>query len=166
MQTSGLSHASGSDLPRGPARPYLITLETGSSGACAEQQIILASQAGSAREAREFTMAALRAWRLGTMADAAMIVVSELVTNAILHGSCHDADADERGQVLLALHRTGDRVTIITTDGNANPPVLAVPPDPSAESGRGLGVVDALAEQWGWTRLGVAAKAVWATLCL
>jgi len=164
MQDSSPSQAISRGLPRGSARPYPPTLETGSSGPCAEQQVVLASQAGSVGEAREFTRAALQAWRMGTLADIATIVVSELVTNAILHGSCNEAD--EPAPVMLALHRTGDTVTIITTDGNTRPPVLAVSADPSAETGRGLGVVNALADQWGWTILSVAAKAVWATVRL
>jgi anti-sigma regulatory factor (Ser/Thr protein kinase) len=164
MQEGSPGRATSNGLPRRSARPYPLTLEAGSSGLCAERQVVLASQAGSVGEAREFTRAALQTWRIGTLADAATIVVSELVTNAILHGSCNDAD--EPALVLLALRRTGDMVTIITTDGNTRPPELAVPADPSAENGRGLGVVNALADQWGWTILSVTAKAVWATLRL
>ena len=37
-------------------------------------------------------------------------------------------------------------------------------PDPSAEAGRGLHVIEALATAWGWARLDVHKKAVWATL--
>ena len=166
MQTSGLSQDSGSDVHRGPGRPRLIALEPGSPAACAEQQIMLANRAGSAREAREFTKAVLWAWRLGPIADTAVTVVSELVTNAILHGSGQDADRGEPAHVGLILRHTRGELTVIVTDANTSSPAHAAAPGPDAESGRGLRVVDALADQWGWTMLGGTAKAVWATICL
>jgi anti-sigma regulatory factor (Ser/Thr protein kinase) len=165
VQTSGLSQASGSDVHLGPGRPQLIAVEPGSSAACAEQQITLPSRAGSAREAREFTLAALWAWRLGPTADAAVTIVSELVTNAILHGSGQQADPGEPAPVGLTLRHTRDELTMIVTDSNTNPPVHAAA-SPDAESGRGLCVIDALADRWGSTAVGAAAKAVWATISL
>jgi anti-sigma regulatory factor (Ser/Thr protein kinase) len=166
VQTSGLSQASGSDVQGLPAGPHLTALEPGLPGTSAERQIMLASQPGSVRVAREFTTAVLRDWRLSTYADAAVTVVSELVTNAILHGSCDETDADEPAIVGLELRHTPHTLTLIVTDGSASPPAQAATPGPCAESGRGLGVVEALADQWGWTSLGAAAKAVWATLYL
>ncbi len=111
-------------------------------------------------------MAVLWAWRLGPMADAAVTVVSELVTNAVLYGSGPQAGQAEAEHVGLTLRHTRDELTVIVTDGNTSPPAHPATPGPYAESGRGLRVVDALADQWGWTSLGVAAKAVWATICL
>jgi anti-sigma regulatory factor (Ser/Thr protein kinase) len=140
-----------------------MALEPGAQEPAAERQIMLASRPASVRVARDFTIAALRAWRLSMVADAAVTVVSELVTNAILHGSCDETEADESAIVGLELRRTSHKLTFIVTDGSASPPARAATPGPCAESGRGLGVVEALADQWGWTSLGVAAKAVWAT---
>lgn len=166
MQTSGLSHAGGSDVQGWPAGPHLVALDPGTQESAAERQIMLASRPASVRVAREFTTAVLQAWRLGMLADAAVTVVSELVTNAILYGSCDEADADESAIVGLELRRTHHELTFTVTDGSVSPPAQAATPGPCAESGRGLGVVDALADQWGWTSLGVAAKAVWATFYL
>jgi anti-sigma regulatory factor (Ser/Thr protein kinase) len=166
VQISGLSQVSGSDIPGSPVLPHLTSLAPGSPGSLAEQQIMLASQPESARVAREFTAAALLAWRLSTVADAAVTIVSELVTNAILYGSCYEADADEPAIVGLILRRTPCELTFIVTDRSTSPPADAATPGPCAESGRGLGVVEALADKWGWTSHGLAAKSVWATIYL
>jgi anti-sigma regulatory factor (Ser/Thr protein kinase) len=166
VQISGLSQASASDLPGSPVRPHLVPLEAGSHETRAELQIMLASEPESASVAREFTTAALRAWRLGMVADAAVTIVSELVTNAILHGSCHDPDAAEPAIVGLKLRSSANELTVIVSDRSTSPPADAATPGPCAESGRGLGVVEALADRWGWTSQGIAAKAVWATIYL
>ena len=79
--------------------------------------------------------------------------VAMLVTNAVRHTS---APLGQR------LHLTEHEiVTEITDDSSRLPrPHLA---DPDDESGRGLALVDALADDWG-TRLTEAGKAVWFTL--
>ncbi|MEO3830011.1 ATP-binding protein [Actinomadura sp. B10D3] len=83
---------------------------------------------------------------LGTnaSADTVELCVSELVANAV----CHSASGDG-GQVTVAIGVNGDRVRVeVTDDGDAGsaPHVMD---DPSAEHGRGLMVVDALAARWG-----------------
>jgi anti-sigma regulatory factor (Ser/Thr protein kinase) len=166
VQTSGLSQASGGEVQGLPAGPRLMALQPDLQETSAERQIMLASRPGSVRVAREFTALALRTWRLGAVTDAAVTIVSELVTNAILHGSWDANDAAEPAVVGLELRRTPHELTFIVTDASASPPAHAATPGPCAESGRGLGVVEALADQWGWTSLGAAAKAVWATICL
>jgi anti-sigma regulatory factor (Ser/Thr protein kinase) len=166
VQTSGLSQASGGEVHSMPAGPHLMALHPGQEQTSAERQMMLASRPGSVRVAREFTTLALRAWRLTTVTDAAVTIVSELVTNAILHGSWDETDAAEPAIVGLELRRTPHELTFVVTDASASPPARAATPGPCAESGRGLGVVEALADQWGWTSLGAAAKAVWATIYL
>jgi anti-sigma regulatory factor (Ser/Thr protein kinase) len=117
--------------------------------------------------ARDFTRQILGSWGLRELAEDAVVIVSELVTNALRHGardrngSVRDGSGHERVELIL-LRRPGQMVCAVT-DRGAEPPVLARP-DPSAEAGRGLCVVEALAATWGWTRLGTHKKAVWATL--
>jgi len=104
---------------------------------------------------------------LDRIADTTCLLTSELVTNALRHGArgsngrVRDGSGPERVELIL-LRRPGQMVCAVT-DRGAEPPVLARP-DPSAEEGRGLRVVEALAATWGWTRLGTHKKAVWATL--
>lgn len=132
------------------------------------RKILLATGPESAKTARDFTTQTLRGWQLDDLVAEAVLIVTELVTNAIRHGGCcvsvATASADQHGgKVELAWQRDAGRVICVVTDGSAKPPVLA-PDDPNAESGRGLQVVQALAAAWGWMLLGVATKAVWAAL--
>ncbi len=140
--------------------------EPGPPAAGRHCRVVLHRGPGSAKAARDFTTATLRDWELGALTDEAVVIASELVTNAIRHGSCLAADAGAHTLVELAWQRHDDRVTCVVTDQNTRPPVLAAPSDPHAESGRGLWVVQALAADWGWMMLGPGAKAVWADLCL
>jgi anti-sigma regulatory factor (Ser/Thr protein kinase) len=112
--------------------------------------------------ARDFTRQILGSWGLLALAEDATVIVSELVTNALCHavrsmsGTAHD-------RVELILLRRPAQMVCVVTDPCTEPPVL-VPPDPEAEVGRGLHVIDALSAAWGWARVGVDKKAVWATL--
>jgi hypothetical protein len=136
----------------------------------------------SPRAAREFTRDTLQRWDMCALFQDTAMVVSELVTNALFHsvqggrgapgggrGSGHDAAGAQSapglpgGQVELTLwHRTSHLVCAVT-DPSADPPVLGSP-DPGAEAGRGLQVVQALAASWGWAMLGFHRKVVWAAL--
>lgn len=112
------------------------------------------------RAAREFTGQTLGGWGLLVLAEDAAVIVSELVTNALLHGCGLGGAAD---QVELLWWRRAAQAVCAVTDPGPQPPVL-VSADPLAEAGRGLQVVQALSATWGWTRLGGRRKAVWAAL--
>lgn len=49
------------------------------------------------------------------------------------------------------------------SDAGTTTPVVT-PPDPLAESGRGLHIVDQLSVEWGWTSPDTSGKTVWATV--
>jgi anti-sigma regulatory factor (Ser/Thr protein kinase) len=120
----------------------------------------------SARAARQFTVSCLRKWRLDALIPDAMLIASELVTNAISHGSRHGGD-EAAGYVELTWSYQVSRVICVITDRAAEPPVMTpVDADADAESGHGLQIVAALAAAWGWTMLGAGEKAVWAALYL
>jgi anti-sigma regulatory factor (Ser/Thr protein kinase) len=116
----------------------------------------------ASRAAREFTGQLLRGWDLLALAEDAAVIVSELVTNALRHG-VRDLSGVAAAHVELIWWLRAAEITCMVTDPGAAPPVMA-PPDPLAETGRGLHVVDALSGTWGWTWLGGCRKAVWATL--
>lgn len=118
----------------------------------------------SVKLARDFTAETMRGWQLEGLIEDAVIIASELVTNAIRHGQVMVGPCG-LPQVELAWQRFATRVTCVVTDGSSLPPVLTAA-DISSESGRGLQVVHALAAAWGWMMVNSTEKAVWATLLL
>jgi anti-sigma regulatory factor (Ser/Thr protein kinase) len=118
----------------------------------------------SAGVARDFTAVALRKWHLDPLISDAVLIASELVTNAISHGA-KSAGPQPPGPVELTWSYQVSRLICVITDQATEPPVMA-PADDEAESGHGLRIVGALAAAWGWTMLGTGEKAVWAALQL
>ena len=93
-------------------------------------------------------------WGLRHLADTVELVVSELVTNAV------QASVDQDGRpryspehglacVHLRLSTDGLAALIEVWDENTRPPI-PVQPGLADEGGRGLMLVDALTERWGW----------------
>lgn len=121
------------------------------------RQINLTARPESAGLARRFAHACLVSWHLGRLTDDVDLVVSELVTNALLH-----ARGDGRRSALIRLEVVRDQDSLIcrVTDGSIAPPTRESAGD-TAENGRGLLLVDILAAQWGWFG-GPDGKAVWA----
>ncbi|MGP4002345.1 ATP-binding protein [Streptomyces sp. 8N706] len=95
--------------------------------------------------AREFTTRVLSDWRLTARRDDVLLCVSELATNALLHGV-----PPGRGYRLqLAL----DYVGLLRVEVHDSGPGLARVRETTArdedEYGRGLALVSALADKWG-----------------
>lgn len=130
------------------------------SGADTPRKALLSVGPEAAKAARDFTASTLREWQLDDLVYEAVLIASELVTNAIRHGRCC-LGADDG--VELAWQRQAARVICMVTDRSPSPPVLGSV-DQDAESGRGLQVVQAVAAAWGWMMLSATSKAVWATL--
>ena len=86
-----------------------------------------------------------------------LLVVSELVTNAVVHGA--------EPIVVTVVHHP-ERVRVEVTDGlsDASPHTNRAAPD--AETGRGLSVVTRLACAWGWRASPGRGKTVWAEVPL
>ena len=130
-----------------------------------QSELLLIPGPESVKAARDFTAATLRGWKLDALAEEAVIVASELVTNAIRHGTCSSGPDVDVASVMLAWQRHDGRIICVVSDGSSMPPVLEQA-DTSSESGRGLQVVHALAAAWGWVMLGACEKAVWAAFQL
>ncbi len=147
----------------GSRQPTATTLP----GTGRRRRIGLAPVPESARAAREFTVATLRTWQLGALIEDAVVIASELATNAIRHGTPaatgNAANESGGGRVELSWCLQASRLICVVTDQTGTPPAL-VASDPEAESGHGLQIVGALAVAWGWTILGAGEKAVWAAL--
>jgi hypothetical protein len=139
------------------------------------------------RDARQFVTGACARWQLEPILDDAALVVSELVTNAVLHA---------RTRVEVSLCVAAGKVEIAVRDHDPRPPVLrpprtdlladldflASPASPagpgavddrhaslhvgrsgSVAAGRGLLIVDAVADEWGVTER-ADGKEVWLTM--
>lgn len=119
-----------------------------------------------ARLARRLAGVQLAAWGIPHgcgLAEDVELVVGELAANAVLHGRVPGRDFEVR------LGYDGLRVRIEVSDarGDRQPPEAEAPVDPwSAEAGRGLMLVRALAREWGVTprEQGGPGKTVWACL--
>lgn len=117
------------------------------------------------REARRFTRGTLDQWDVGDRFDDICLVVSELVTNALRHALPADAVGTEHASsVRLHLMRWTGRLVCAVRDPSHETPTPRDSDDFSAESGRGLFLVDSFADSWGWHPLAgtLDGKVVWA----
>ncbi len=108
------------------------------------------AELASAAGARHFTEATLVAWGLASVREAARLLVSELVVNGVLHACT---------PVSLSLGLDGSCLRVEVTDGSDEVPVRREHP-PSAPTGRGMMIVDALADRWG-VEVADGTKTVW-----
>lgn len=113
----------------------------------------LPATARSVADARRFTVETLRDWSLADLQDDAVLVVSELTTNALLHGS-------EPTELRLACGSDGLRVEV--HDSSRLVP-RARHFGLTSTTGRGLQLVAAVASDWGTGPTGQG-KRVWCTL--
>lgn len=101
------------------------------------------------REARGLARETLHTWGLAELSETVELLVSELVTNAVRHGS---------GDIGLRLIRAGSLLCEVRDNGYDLPALRRA--DVTAENGRGLQLVTALAERWGAQRTATG-KVVW-----
>jgi hypothetical protein len=92
------------------------------------------------------------------LAETLILLVSELVTNAVVHTGC---------PAVLRLSLPGvtagaATVRLEVADVSARAPVPRCAGD-EATNGRGLALVDGLADRWGWST-GAAGKSIWCEL--
>ncbi|WP_128435044.1 ATP-binding protein [Streptomyces cyaneus] len=118
----------------------------------------------SAALARMSTRTTLECWSLEGLADDAELIVSELVTNAVLHARPLKPTRDEPGRCRLTLQQPEpDTVRVWVTDTSPRPVVRRDPGD-GEEGGRGLLMVNALATQWDVVPASGGGKSVWVQL--
>jgi anti-sigma regulatory factor (Ser/Thr protein kinase) len=104
----------------------------------------------------------LAEWGLKPLAETAELIVSELVTNAVRASTGLPERRPGLPTVRLWLSADHECVLIEVWDADERMPVCEQP-DPDAEHGRGLFLVEALSEDWGTYRpAGYPGKIVWA----
>ncbi|MGW0611551.1 SpoIIE family protein phosphatase [Streptomyces sp. NPDC002788] len=106
--------------------------------------------------ARRFARRTLRSWGITEAYDAALLVVSELVTNALVHTD---------GQVRMDLTLIDNRLRIAVADASPRTPVRPTSVGWEATGGRGILLVEALSATWGTLPVS-GGKQVWAELVL
>jgi anti-sigma regulatory factor (Ser/Thr protein kinase) len=109
--------------------------------------------ASAPRDARRYVAEVLSAWHVADTCAAILLALSELVTNAVTHG---------RGlvKVRLALHRSVLRVEV-EDEGPGLPATRCVATDADDIGGRGLCIVDKVADALGHSRPGEDRSVVW-----
>jgi anti-anti-sigma regulatory factor/anti-sigma regulatory factor (Ser/Thr protein kinase) len=124
-------------------------------------ELVLAPIRTAPATARAFVRDVLGYWQLAlpdtTLVDRAVLVASELVTNAVVHA---------RTDLRLRVELRGDLLHLAVRDGSPRLLRLVTIPDPEAEGGRGLWLVEQLARAWGVNRHPDGGKVVWCTLKL
>jgi anti-sigma regulatory factor (Ser/Thr protein kinase) len=104
--------------------------------------------------ARRLVIRSLRQWQLEDLIDDAILVTTELATNAVRHAGCG---------FTLTVSAQGDVVRIcVLDDSRADLPQPRIAGSLSS-SGRGLHIIDAIAVRWG-TDVMDGGKSVWAEL--
>ncbi|MFF3906217.1 SpoIIE family protein phosphatase [Streptomyces sp. NPDC001848] len=108
------------------------------------------------RHARRFTRRTLRSWDVPEETDTVLLVVSELVTNALVHTD---------GQVRLDLTLSNHRVRVAVADSSPRTPVKPTSIGWEATGGRGILLVEAMSDAWGTLPVS-GGKQVWADILL
>ncbi|NKY13050.1 ATP-binding protein [Streptomyces somaliensis DSM 40738] len=93
--------------------------------------------------------------------DRLTLITAELGANAVRHGRVPGRDFHVR----LTLAGGTFRIEVSDTRAEEHPPLAPPAPEPLSESGRGLHLVGALADDWGVAaRTAAPGKTVWAEL--
>ena len=134
----------GPSAPQKPLRPTVLQ----------KRRVTLAAEPASAGAARSQVKATIQAWEIPVDATIAVLLTSELVTNAIRH--------EKGGTITLVITCAYGQLHVDVHDTSATLPVpMDGPPD--AETGRGLVLVASLSSSWGYYRTPTG-KAVYFTL--
>lgn len=94
--------------------------------------------------------------------DPASQIVAELATNAATHGRVPGRDF----RLTLYIIANTLRIEVTDTSGDRPPRPRQTVPEADSESGRGLLLVEALADRWGWAPELRPRKTVWAEVVL
>lgn len=147
-----------SDEERGAPRDddlalLLVRYEGASKGAAGRvaRMSVQRNDLHEVRRLRHLLVGLMDTWKLSVDVDALELLVSEVVTNSLVHAG---------SEVDLRLRNYPDRLRVEVRDSSPRPPVMAAivgaeeAVNDEAESGRGMLIVDALAAAWGTSPAG------------
>jgi anti-sigma regulatory factor (Ser/Thr protein kinase) len=107
------------------------------------------------RQARAFVASVLKARGLADLVERAELLTSEVVTNAILHA---------RSPVRLVVEAHSSSALVEVKDASSPTQVVVAGEEVAeADRGRGMLLVDALSDRWGWWQV-EDGKVVWFAL--
>jgi anti-sigma regulatory factor (Ser/Thr protein kinase) len=126
--------------------------------------LVLGALPGAVPCARLHARLVLAEWNLKALADTGELIVSELITNAVRTSAGLPEAQHRLPTVRMWLSADNERVLVQVWDADHQLPVPQQP-DPDAEHGRGLLLVESLSEDWGAYRPQRSiGKIAWATL--
>lgn len=129
--------------------------------------LLLAAEPTAATRARRHAADVLRRWQAPEVTDTCVLLVSELVTNAIkavgdaVPSACRREPRKRQIQTIRLRLQMRDRVIVIKVwDGDSRLPVLAEG-GIDDDGGRGLQLVAALSDSWGYYASPTGGKVIW-----
>lgn len=155
----------GRDAPlasrKGIRVPPFMTRRQATGAAWPLQDLLeLGALASAVPCARLHARQVLSEWGLASLGESAGLIVTELITNAVKAS----AALTQVFPVRLWLASDLTRVLIVVWDASPQPPAR-VDASSEAEHGRGLMLVGAVSDEWGWyCRDDTCGKFVWATI--
>jgi anti-sigma regulatory factor (Ser/Thr protein kinase) len=125
-----------------------------------DDPVMLPPALSSVGTGRRFVQRLLSQWHLDHLADVAVLLASEALTNAVVHAATAvrlEVRRDRELEVRVTDYSTAPVLSPVSALGLQS---LMTDPDLEAESGRGLMLIASLAERWGVTPQD-AGKTVW-----
>lgn len=138
-----------------PDEPTTLAPHQALDGAVEHETMLFDRRRTTPSAARSFVAETLTRWGQTERLDDIRLCISELATNSVLHG----APAGGKVLVRVELHATLLRIEV-HDGGNGTPTVREA--RSTAEDGRGLLLVSALADNWGVEERQGPGKCVWA----
>lgn len=161
-----LAHQNGDDQGVAPSCDQVLTAEriagrerpprAASEEVMWSRRVLLTAAGHAAKRARRATHVTLLSWGIAHLEETAVLLVSELVTNAVQHTRMGSST------IMLRLEIAQNTLRIEVADPDPRRPQPRQPVGLD-ESGFGFVLIEALAREWG-TRNTAAGKAVWADL--
>jgi Histidine kinase-like ATPase domain len=152
-EVAALAAGNGARGPDAPPARWACFPDTASPAMAVDASLISA--------AREFTLGTLQQWGVAERSKDVAVVVSELLTNALLHALPAAGQARTGWPVRLGLLQSGHCLICAVADPSRVAPVLQQP-EQFGETGRGLHVIAALSDRWGCTTPTDVGKVLWA----
>ena len=164
-----MTNAAAHPAPRPDAVPALLPVRARRQRpgpATRERALLLGPLDTAPRCARATLIESLTLWGLRHLSDDGEAITSELVANAVTASiTGAQARGTEPSPVVLWIAVRSQELCIRVWDPDPTPPPRDRPsPGDDAEHGRGLVIVAALSQRWGWHHGPTGGKYVWATL--